>query len=201
MRVFPFRCKIRSRQRSLPMWRRTLFVMTCCSIVASADIGVLAMPADTTASIQWKKGRETGLPIPRFVSLKAKNARMRVGPSQENPVKWLYTAPGLPVEIIEEFGNWRQIRDCDGVSGWMHRSLLSGRRTAVIGPWIKTPVALSRSASPSAQGIALLSAKVRLNITSCQGAWCRVVVPHHDLAGYVRRTALCGIFPFETIPN
>lgn len=181
--------------------RRALFAAICFGAIASTGISVLAMPVDTAASNTWETGRESGLRIPRFVSLKAKHARMRVGPSQEYPVKWLYTAPGLPVEIIEEYGNWRQIRDCDGASGWMHRSLLSGRRTAIIGPWIKKPVVLSRDTRPSGQGIALLSPRVRLLILSCRGASCRVSLPDHDMAGYVRRTALCGVFPSETISD
>nr|WP_245294989.1 SH3 domain-containing protein [Pararhizobium antarcticum] len=80
---------------------------------------------------------------------------MRIGSSFENSVKWLYTASGLPLEIIEEYGNWRLVRDCDGTSGWMHRSLLSALRTAIVGPW-KVKSATLYSGPFQSSGIAAL---------------------------------------------
>lgn len=80
----------------------------------------------------WKKGRETGFPIPRFVSLKAAKAHMRVGPSLDYATSYVYSARGLPLEITEEYGHWRRVRDEDGSTGWIVRaaSLLAphGRR-------------------------------------------------------------------------
>ncbi|EPE95471.1 SH3 domain-containing protein [Rhizobium grahamii] len=96
-------------------------------------------------------GRETGLRVPRFVSVKSKEARMRVGPSLDYATQWIYQAPGLPLEIIAEYDNWRQVRDCDGISGWMHRALLSSHRTALIGPWITSPVPIRAAPRASAQ--------------------------------------------------
>src|SRR5690606_28755156 len=80
-------------------------------------------------------GRSTGYPIPRFVSLKSAKARMRVGPSTTYRILWVYQRAGTPLEIIDEWGNWRRVRDDAGTSGWMHAALLSGRRTAVVAPW------------------------------------------------------------------
>lgn len=159
------------------------------------------MPAKTDAPLGWRTGRETGLPIPRFVSLKAQSARMRIGPSFENPVKWLYTAPGLPMEIIEEYGNWRQVRDCDGISGWMHRSLLSARRTAIVAPWKVKPTGLYAGASQSSGVAALLAPRVRLRINSCKEKWCNISVPEHRMSGFVDRSHLWGVYPSEAISN
>jgi hypothetical protein len=55
---------------------------------------------------------------------------MRIGPSLDYGTQWIYRVSGLPLEITAEYGNWRQVRDSDGVSGWMHRALLSSKRTA-----------------------------------------------------------------------
>ena len=77
----------------------------------------------------------SGLPLPRFVSLKAKRVNLRVGPGQNYAVAWLYTKAGVPMEVIQEYDNWRRVRDAEGTEGWVYQSLLSGERTAVTAPW------------------------------------------------------------------
>jgi SH3-like domain-containing protein len=145
------------------------------------------------------KGRETGLPVPRFVSLKSREARMRVGPSLDYGTQWIYQAAGLPLEVTAEYGNWRQIRDCEGVSGWMHRALLSGNRTALVGPWITSPIAIRAGPVATAAIVANLAPRVRLAIRSCDGTWCRVEVPGDRVEGFVRQSALWGVYPDEKI--
>jgi SH3-like domain-containing protein len=102
--------------------------LTGVLIVMSA--GIAAARADTTGSIA--AGSASGLPVPRFVSLKADKVNMHIGPAKHYEVKWLYQRAGLPVEITAEFENWRRIRDSDGTEGWVYHSLLSGRRTGVV---------------------------------------------------------------------
>ena len=80
---------------------------------------------------QDEVGRVTGLPIPRFVSLKGKKTYMRHGPSKSHAIMWEYNKRGLPVEVINEYDHWRKIRDMDGSEGWIHQTVLSGRRTIV----------------------------------------------------------------------
>ena len=77
----------------------------------------------------------SGLPLPRFVSLKSGRVNSRIGPGVNYPVDWLYLKPGLPMEIIQEFDNWRRVRDSDGSEGWINQSLLSGKRTGIAAPW------------------------------------------------------------------
>jgi SH3-like domain-containing protein len=89
----------------------------------------LASPAlmttgDSRATSSRDTGRVTGLKLPRFVSLKSETARMRVGPSTDYTVRFVYMVAGLPLELIDEWGNWRLVRDHDGSSGWMHAALL-----------------------------------------------------------------------------
>ena len=84
----------------------------------------------------------SGLPLPRFVSLKSGRVNSRIGPGLNYSVDWLYLKPGLPMEIIQEYDNWRRVRDADGAEGWINQSLLSGRRTAIAAPWQKGKDAL-----------------------------------------------------------
>ena len=73
----------------------------------------------------------SGLPVPRFVSIKSDHVTVRGGPDKDQDVAWVYTRR-LPVEITAEFENWRRIRDSDGSEGWVYHSLLSGKRTAFV---------------------------------------------------------------------
>src|SRR3954471_4195077 len=107
------------------------------------------------------KTRGTGLPLPRFVSLKSSDVNVRRGPGQEYDVAYTYVRAGLPVEITQEFDNWRKIRDSDGVEGWVFHSLLAGKRTALVAPWEKSgTIAAHASADPKATVVAYLEPKV-----------------------------------------
>src|SRR5690606_22259481 len=74
---------------------------------------------------------------------------VRTGPGTRYPIQWVYLRRGWPVEVIEEYELWLQIRDIDGDTGWVHRNLLSGRRTLVITgrcvPFMKTPMRRAQS--------------------------------------------------------
>jgi SH3-like domain-containing protein len=145
----------------------------------------------------FQKGRQTGYPVPRFVSLKSNRARMRIGPSTDYAAKWIYTHQGMPFEITEEYGNWRRVRDADGVTGWMSGALLSGNRTAIVGPWLKEPLPLRISATSSARITAQLSPRVMMHVSRCDGTWCEVRLQRNRLDGYVEQSALWGVYPGE----
>lgn len=82
----------------------------------------------------------SGLPLPRFASLGSSKINVRVGPGQKYEVAWIFIQNGLPIEIIQEFDAWRKIRDSEGAEGWIHKTLLSGRRTALVTPWLEETV-------------------------------------------------------------
>jgi SH3-like domain-containing protein len=183
-------------------WKRTLAIGAVCLAVACPEIAANQLQQKPVAADEVSKGprgRETGLAVPRFVSLRSREARMRIGPSLDYGTQWIYRVAGLPLEITAEYGNWRQVRDSDGVSGWMHRALLASNRTAVIGPWIFANVPLRAEPTTSARTLASLTARVRLSIDNCNGSWCKVEVTGHHLEGFVRQTNLWGVYPNETI--
>lgn len=142
------------------------------------------------------KGTAAGLPIPRFVSLRTNPINLRTGPGVRYPVDWVYVRRYLPVEIIGEFDTWRRIRDHDGAEGWVHQSMLSGKRTAVV----KAAAApLKRSGEDTAEAVATLEPGVLLNVQRCPAdiAACRVEID--GLQGWMKREQLWGIYPGETI--
>src|ERR1700754_1881735 len=117
----------------------------------------------------------SGLPVPRYVSLKSDRVNVRLGPTKDNDVAWIYTRAGLPVEITAEYENWRRVRDSEGAEGWVYHSLLSGRRTAVVTMKRKDDLAtLYDSADPSSAIAARLQAGVLAQVKHCGSGWCHI---------------------------
>lgn len=164
-------------------------------MAAGAALTSLQAPAQELAA-----GPVTGLPVPRYVSLKSDRVNLREGPSKEHRTSWVFQRAGLPVEITAEFETWRRVRDADGSEGWVLHSLLSGRRTVLVAPWSKNKgetFALRESASETAAITASLEPGVIANVHSCQSAWCRVTVS--KITGYIRQDRLWGVYPNETL--
>jgi SH3-like domain-containing protein len=140
----------------------------------------------------------SGLPVPRFVSLKVDRVNVRGGPDKDHDVAWIYTRVGWPVEITAEFENWRRIRDSDGTEGWVYHSLLSGKRMAAVQLKSKTDLA-PLYAKPDAQSAvtAQLQFGVLGTIKRCTGSWCELV--GDGFSGWVEQNRLWGVYPDEKI--
>jgi len=136
------------------------------------------------------------LPLPRFVSLKSDEVNVRVGPSRDHDIAWTFRKEGLPVEIIQEFDNWRRIRDHEGEDGWIFHKLLSGRRTGLVAP-TKTSglISIYESDSKSSRLVAWLEPKVVVNVSQCTGSWCRIDI--EDVTGWIAQGDIYGAYPNE----
>lgn len=140
----------------------------------------------------------TGLPVPRFASLKTDNVDVHAGPGKDLSVTWMFQRAGLPVEITAEFGSWRKIRDFDGAEGWVLHSLLSARRTSLVVPWKKDlTLQLYRQADAASEVVALLQPGVLGNIVSCSGTWCHIFGTGFD--GWLPQNDLWGVYPGERV--
>ena len=140
----------------------------------------------------------SGLPVPRYVSLKSDHVNVRAGPTKDNDVAWVYTRAGLPVEITAEFENWRRVRDSEGAEGWVYHSLLSGRRTAVV--TMKTqgrPRADLRPRRSRQRGGGPLQAGVVAQVKQCAADWCRVTGNGFD--GWIQQQRLWGVYSDEKV--
>lgn len=141
----------------------------------------------------------SGLPVPRYVSLKSNRVNVRKGPSTEHAVAWVFSRAGLPVEIIGEFEHWRQIRDSEGSEGWVFYALLSGRRTALVMPWVKEKKAipLYESDSTGSDTVAQLEPGVLGSVHQCDGEWCNFTVGNYT--GWIEQERLWGVYRREEI--
>lgn len=162
---------------------------------------VLATIAEPSAAVAAETGLRTGasgLPIPRFVSLKASRVNVRIGPGEDYKIAWVFVRPGLPIEIIQEFETWRRIRDSDGAVGWVFQSLLSGKRNAVIAPWSSDDtLPIRASASRDSEISAYVGPGVMAEIDHCDDGWCRL--SGSRFRGWIAQDQLWGVYPGEEI--
>ncbi len=158
--------------------------------LAQAPEGAVG-PAAPQAGGQ-RTGESTGLVLPRFASVRAGEAKLRTGPGLRYPAEWLYRFRDMPVEIIAEYEAWRKVRDWEGTEGWMHQSLLSGQRTAIV---MAEETTLRRAAAETAAGVARLHRGVVARLERCEAGWCAVTAGGYQ--GWLPRTAVYGVFADE----
>lgn len=142
--------------------------------------------------------RASDLPVPRFVSLRSDRVFARTGPALRYPVRWVYQRDRLPVEIVEEFDTWRKIRDRDGEEGWVHQSMLSGERSALV---TGETVVFARS-DPDAEAPVTfrLEPGAVVALRRSEGGetgWCQISTG--GFRGWVERKSLWGIYPEEEL--
>jgi SH3-like domain-containing protein len=182
-----------------------MFSVGCLLGAAVAVAGAPGVNAQAALDAPAPLANTSGMKVPRYVSLKSDHVLLRQGPGAEYPTAWVFKRTGLPVEIVEEMEVWRKVRDAGGTVGWVHMSLLSGRRTALILPWeIKEgqaqhpPSATLRDDDrESARAIAQIEAGVLAGIIGCENGWCRVSVGNYR--GYIEQSKLWGTYPNEQI--
>lgn len=154
-------------------------------------IAALAMTAFTVARAQTQG---TGLPLPRFVSLRAAEVNLRTGPGVQYPVEWIFQRESLPVEIIKEYRTWRLVRDWEGTQGWMHQSMLSGKRTFFVTGKERT---IRAEPEAKSRALAVITPNVIGEIASCPSSagWCKVRVK--GIEGWLRRVEFWGVYRDE----
>ena len=169
-----------------------------CSKIVRALVLACALAGGAAPAMAQTIGKASGLPVPRYVSLKSDHVNLREGPTKAHRTAWVFQRAGLPVEITAEAETWYRIRDSEGVEGWVLHSLLSGRRTALVAPWKKGEMLkLLARADETAETVALLQPSVIAQVRSCDGAWCRVRGEGYD--GFIQQGNLWGVYPQEKV--
>ena len=121
----------------------------------------------------------SGLPVPRFVSLKFGKINGRSGPDENYPVRFVYHRRGLPVKVIAETDEWRKIQDPDGAVVWVHKRMLDAKRTIMTRQNGIYPVVLRKKPDDNSKIIAKVSSGVIGDIVEIANGWVRV-----KLSGY-----------------
>ena len=176
----------------------TATTQTISRVAMAGIFASFLVNSQASAAAETATGSVSGLPVPRYVSLKSDRVNVRSGPTKDHDVAWVFTRSGLPVEITAEFENWRRIRDSEGAEGWVYHSLLSGRRTAVVTAREKDQL-IPVSDGPRDDGTvrAQLQPGVVAQVRRCDGTWCRVNGRNFD--GWVPQVRLWGVYPNEKV--
>ena len=173
---------------------------------AAGLIGCGLMAGLATIAATPDAARAADTIYPKFFSLKSNPVNLRKGPGTKYPKAWVFRREGLPVEVLRAHGRWRHVRDSDGATGWILRTLISSRRTALVEPWLLKEEAASNlprltlmldRASGRSRTVAQLEAGTLVSLKSCDGQWCHVSIDR--FRGYVEQKRLWGIYPREVL--
>ena len=144
-------------------------------------------------NLYGKTGSETGLEIPRFVSLKSNDVNLRVGPSINYPISLKYVSQNLPIEIIDEFDLWRKIRDHEGNTGWLHKSLIKGDRYILT--YNKIAKDINLFSRPNGKIIGVIKKNNILDLNNCILNWCKV--SKKNIKGWILKKNIWGVYESE----
>jgi len=157
------------------------------TVVASAALGGPEARNPATGSV-------TGLPLPRYVSLKTGVGNARRGPGLTHRIDWVFTRVGMPLRITAEHEHWRRVEDAEGAGGWVHYALLSGSRTVLID---KDMVEFRSQPDMTAKVVFQAELGVVGRVQECRADWCRIAMDGER--GWVPVSALWGVTPGEVI--
>ncbi|MFQ5971661.1 MAG: SH3 domain-containing protein [Alphaproteobacteria bacterium] len=163
----------------------SLLFPSCTRLLALLTVTVVAISSGAEAQ------GESGLAVPRFVSVRADEVNVRTGPGVRYPIDWVFVRRDMPVEIVGEYGAWRQIRDWQGTSGWVHVSMLSSKRTIIVSKLLTLRNGAGQHAPPVAQAEPGVIGK----LLECNTRWCRIEIGAYR--GWVERAGVWGVYPNE----
>jgi SH3-like domain-containing protein len=116
--------------------------------------------------------------VPRWVSIRSSKVYARKGPGTEYEVLWVYTQKGLPVQIIAETRDWRQVCDLDGSVSWLRHDMVSARQYALATG--DQPLPLRASADAKSAVKLVLKPKALALIDHCQKDWCKLMIDRFE---------------------
>lgn len=140
------------------------------------------------------RGAVTGLPLPRYVTLKTSEGNARRGPGLGHRIDWVFTRAGMPLKVTAEHENWRRVEDADGAVGWIHYALLSGSRSVIV---MQDMAEVRAAPDPRAEVVMQAELGVIARLLECRGGWCRLAAG--GMRGWLPDRALWGVEPGETV--
>jgi SH3-like domain-containing protein len=163
-------------------------IITSIVLISLVFLGV------TSAIAQARSG--SGLPLPRFVTLRSDEVNMRAGPGVRYPVEWVYKRRDLPVEVVAEYDTWRKIRDWQGTQGWVHQGMLSGKRAVIVTGDLRL---LRKEPDTTALPAARLEEGVIAQLKECPEGmtWCKVEADGY--LGWLRKAEFWGVYSGEVM--
>jgi SH3-like domain-containing protein len=161
--------------------------------MSDAPVGATPTPSLSGPSRpQQTMSSSTGLALPRYASMGASQVNMRTGPGEQYPINWVYRRELLPVEIVQEFGPWRKVKDMDGIEGWVNGNLLSDQRTGLVLGQTRLLYSSNDSAS---RPLYRIEKGVVAKIVVCDEGWCQLNAD--GKTGFILREHIWGTYSGE----
>ncbi|HEX8568666.1 MAG TPA: SH3 domain-containing protein [Caulobacteraceae bacterium] len=154
---------------------------------AALLIAVLALAGPAAA--QADRPTPSGLPVPRWVSLKFDKVYARAGPGEDHQLLWVYRVKNLPVQVIQETADWRRVCDPEGGLAWVHKRTTDGRRMVM--NLKDSAVRLTADPKENGRVEGLWVGRSLGALDRCKGGWCRIKV--EETRGWVREGAAWGL--------
>lgn len=155
---------------------------------------LLALTISLTAPVAAQVSG-SGLPLPRYVSLRAGEVNLRTGPGVQYPVEWVYRKSGLPLQVIAEYKTWRKVTDWEGAEGWVHQTMLSSKRGFIVTGGTRSILSKSERGT---RAVVRVQAGVSGQLIDCPDDtdMCRVEVEGFE--GWLPRAEFWGVLKGET---
>jgi SH3-like domain-containing protein len=163
-------------------------VTTRPRLLKVAALGLLAALGLAAPARATERQTPSGMPVPRYVSLKFDKVNARAGPGDDHRLLWVYKVHGLPLQVIAETAEWRRVCDPEGALAWVHKRVTDGRRMTM--NTSQAPAALLEKPKDGARPAAYLNPRALAALDRCRKGWCRVRADH--ATGWVRAGALWG---------
>jgi SH3-like domain-containing protein len=141
-----------------------------------------------SAAAQVERQTPSGMPVPRYVSLKFDKVNARAGPGDDHKLLFVYRVRGLPLQVVAETSEWRRVCDPEGTLAWVHKRVTDGRRTTM--NMTPQPVALLKRPKDGFRPAAYLNSRSLAALDRCDKGWCKVKADH--ASGWVREGVLWG---------
>ncbi len=164
-------------------------------LLAALAVCPLAAPLSGAVAQDRQVARTTEGENTRFASLRADDVNVRAGPGVRYPVKWKFVQRNMPVQIVAEYDTWRKIRDWEGAEGWVHRAMLSSKRSLIV---VGQGQTMRKDATDDSAAVARLASGYVVMVSRCGREWCEVEASGYE--GWLRRDHVWGILPGERLP-
>lgn len=126
---------------------------------------------------------------PYWATVDTTELNLRVGPSTEYRIEWVYRRKGLPLKVLRvKDDGWRFVEDHEGATGWVNKNLLSPDRGGLVTG--DDPAPMRTAPSDSAALKWTLAPGVVGELGECEAGWCSFRVDQRE--GFVPAGRLWG---------
>ncbi len=124
-----------------------------------------------------------------FASLRSSETNVRSGPGRLYPIKFTYKIKNIPILITDEYDNWNEIKDYEGQTGWINKSLITKKRSLMIRT-SKSFAKMYKSNNNKSKVIYKLENNVIGDYIECVKNWCKIEI--EGKKGWVEKNDLFG---------